>query len=319
MVLIAVKPKRSKGVRWGIARIDKRNWPQYNEELVVRGQFFLDVDWVESWDDELASMNNGKRGRPFVFPESLIELQAVWNQLVSLRSVEGITRRLVEFAKIPDFNDYSTINRRIRKIQPCFDLPKHGFCSTSTDGTGMKMHNAGEYRQVKYGPKKKRWIKVTITANPLTKDLLDLDVSMDGEGPSEPEIAMRHLENLYSFGITVDKFWGDGAFDVMELFNLLEKHNTESAIPPRDNAATKSNGSMRRAREVDEYKSKTWTEWTRDKQYGKRWLGTEGIISSVKEVFGETTRAKTTETACLEAGRKFWVYERMRKYAKAMA
>ena len=316
---VATKPKREKGKRWGKPRDDKRDWHSYSEELVMRGTFLLDMDWVESWDDELKAMNGGKRGRPFVFPESLIELQAVWNQLVSLRSVEGITRRLVEVAKIPDFNDYSTINRRVRKIQPCFDLPKHGFCSASTDGTGMKMHNAGEYRKVKYGGKKRRWIKVTITANPLTKDMLDLDVSMDNQGLSEPEVAMNHLQNLYSFGIQVDKFWGDGAFDVHELFNLLESHGTQSAIPPRDDASNHANGSMRRAREVIEYKSKNWEEWTRDKQYGKRWLGTEGIISSVKGVFGETTRAKTPETACLEAGRKFWAYEKIRKYAKASA
>ena len=316
---MAVKPKREKGVRWGKKREDKRVWPAYNEELVVRGRFLLDVEWVKSWDKELAKMNKGKRGAPFEFPESLIKLQAVWNQLVGVRQVEGITRDFVATAKIPDFNDYSTINRRIQKLDLTFELPKHGFCSISTDGTGMKMHNAGEYRQIKYGNKKKRWIEVVISANPFTKDLLNVDVNMDGEGRGEPEIAMQHLNSLWNKGITVDKFWGDGKFDVIDLFNLLEGHGTESAIPPRDNASDTANGSMRRAREVAEYKLKTWDDWARDKQYGKRWLGTEGIIASVKGVFGEHTRAKTAENACLEAARKFWAYEKMRKYAKVQA
>lgn len=314
---MATKPKHKKGERWGKKREDKRDWKKINEELVARGEFLLDFDWVQSWPDELEEMNKGKRGRPFEFPNSLIEQQAVWNQWVGVRQVEGITRQLVAVAKIPEFNDYTTINRRIQKIEPCFELPKHGFCSASTDGTGMKMHHAGEYRTMKYGGKKRRWIKVVITANPLTKDLLDLDVSMDGEGDSEPEIAMQHLNMLYSFGIDVDKFWGDGAFDVLDLFNLLEENGTESAIPPRDDASKNSNGSMRRVREVFEYQTKTWNEWTCDKQYGKRWLGTEGIFSAVKGIFGEHTRAKTPETACLEAKRKFWAYERMRKYAQA--
>jgi len=314
---MAVKPKHEKGERWGKKREDKRDWKKVNEELVVRGEFLLDVEWVTSWDEEVAIMNSGKRGRPFEFPESLIKLQAVWNQWVGVRGVEGITRKLVETAQLPEFNDYSTINRRVRKIQPCFALPKHGFCSASTDGTGMKMHNAGEYRQVKYGGKKRKWIKVVITANPLTKDLLDLDVRVEGEGNSEPELAMQHLQNLYNFGITVDKFWGDGAFDTHQLFNLLEQHNTESAIPPRDDASTKAHGSMRRSREVHEYKNKNWTDWTRNKSYGKRWLGTEGIFSAVKGIFGEHTRAKNPEYACLEAGRKFWAYETIRQYAKA--
>ena len=151
----------------------------------------------------------------------------------------------------------------------------------------------------------------------MTKDLLDLDVSLAGDEDSEPEVAMRHMNNLWSFGITIDKFWGDGAFDCIDLFNLLEQHGTESAIPIRDNASNKAHGSMRRAREVAEYQLQKWDDWAQGKQYGKRWLGTEGVISAVKGVFGEHTRAKTAENACREAGRKFWAYETMRKYAQA--
>lgn len=314
---MATKLKHKKGERWGKKREDKRDWKRVNEELVVRGEFLLDFEWIQSWDDELAGMNKGKRGRPYEFPESLIMQQAVWNQWVGVRQVEGITRRLVQVARLPEFNDYSTINRRVARIEPCFELPKRGFCSASTDGTGMKMHHAGEYRKIKYGGKQRKWIKVVITANPLTKDLLDLEVNIEGEGDSESEIAEQHMTNLRSFGIEIDKFWGDGSFDTIDLFNFLEKNDIESAIPPRDNASEKAHGSMRRAREVAEYQLLSWADWAREKQYGKRWLGTEGIISAVKGVFGEHTRAKTPETACLEAGRKFWAYEHMRKYAQA--
>lgn len=316
---MAVKPEHKKGKRWGNKREDKRDWKRVNEELVVRGKFLLDFDWVKSWSQELKEMNKGKRGCPFEFPKSLIEQQAVWNQWVGVRQVEGITRQLVSVAKLPGFNDYSTINRRIREIEPCFELPKHGFCSVSTDRTGMKMHHAGEYRRTKYGGKKRRWICVTISANPLTKDLLDLDVSIEGEAEPEPDVAMQHMSNLHGFGITIDKFWGDGSYDAIDLFNFLEVHGTESAIPPRDNASKNANGSMRRLREVFEYQTKNWDDWAYEKQYGKRWLGTEGIISAVKGVFGEHTRAKTVENACCEAARKFWAYERMRKYAQNKA
>ena len=268
---MATKPKREKGIRWGMPPIDKRDWPVYNEELVVRGVFLLDLKWVQSWPKEIEVMNEGKRGAPFTFPESLIEWQALLNQWVGVRGVEGVTRALVEKRLLPMYNDYSTINRRVRKIEPCFELPKHGFCSVSTDGTGMKMHHAGEYRHIKYGGSKRRFVRVVISANPFTKDLLDLEVSLDGEGQSEPEIAMQHMSNISSFGIEIDKFWGDGAFDSKELFNFLDHNCIQSAVPPRDSASNKADGSMRRAREVMEYKSKTWDEWAQAKQYGKRW------------------------------------------------
>jgi hypothetical protein len=312
------KPKHKPGERWGPKYVDRRDWTKTNEELVVRGEFLLDFDWVKSWPEELEEMNKRKRGRPYEFPESLIELQAVWNQWVGVRQVEGITRKLVEAGQLPTFDDYSTINRRIRKVDTTFELPKQGFCSVSTDGSGMKMNQAGEYKYDKYGRKKpKKWLRVVISANPLTKDLLDLNVHVEGEGPSEPEIAMQHLENLWSWNITVDKFWGDGAFDVLDLFNLLEQHSTESAIPPRENASRNANGSMRRVREVFEFQTQLWEDWVCEKSYGLRWLGTEGIFSAVKRIFGERTRAKTVENMCLEVKRRFWAYEKMRQYAKA--
>lgn len=314
---MATKPKRKKGEKWGPKFEDKRIWPEYNEQLVVRGEFLLDLDWVKSWNEELETMNKNKKGHPYEFPESLIHQQAVWNQWISLRGIEGMTRQVTKTAGIPDYNDYSTISRRIRKIDTSFQLPKHGFCSVSTDGTGMKMHQTGEYRTDKYGGKKRRWIKVVITANPLTGDLLDLDVSMDGEGQSEPDIAIQHMNNLWNYGIIIDKFWGDGSYDVIDLYNLLEEHHTESAIPPRDDASKNANGSMRRVREVFEYQTQEWDDWAISKSYGKRWLGTECIFSAVKRIFSENTRAKKPETACKEAERKFWAYETMRKYAQA--
>jgi len=243
------KRHKNDGKRWGKIFVDKRNWKVCNEDYVVRGEFLLDMDWIKSWDKELAEMNLGKIGSPYKFPESLIKLQAVWNQWVGVRQVEGVTRKLVEIAKLPKYNDFSTISRRVKKIDTSFELPNHGFCSACNDGSGMKMNEAGEYKYDKYGRKKpKKWLRVTISANPYTKDLLDLDVDIEGEGLSEPQVAIKHLKNLWSFGLTVDKFWGDGAYDVLELFNLLEEHSTESAIPPRDNASKNSNGSMRRVR-----------------------------------------------------------------------
>ena len=166
-VITMKKPKK----RWGKKKKYKRNWQKYNEELVRRGTFYLDFDWVKNWNRELKEMNENKVGAPYQYPESLIELQSLWLHFTDLRGVEGITRQVVEIGKLPEYNDFSTISRRVNKMSTKFDLPKDKDINCSTDLSGMKMNMSGEYFQEKYGDGKKKFIKVTITGNPYTKDV----------------------------------------------------------------------------------------------------------------------------------------------------
>lgn len=308
-------PKRE---RWGKKFEDKREWKVENEKYVVRGEFLLDLDFVKSWDKELEEMNRGKKGAPFQFPESFIELLGVWNQWVSTRGLQGITRRFQMYGLVPKEADYSTISIRIKKIGTSFELPKEGNISASTDGSGMKMTNRGDYKETKYGDGKKKFLRVTITADPYQKKLLDIDVCIDGEGDSEPEVAMSHLENLIAMGYDIDRFFGDGAFDVHDLFDLLCQHTIQSSIKIRKNASIdpEGKGSWNRKKEVLNYRKKKYKKWAKEKEYGRRWTGTEGIFSAVKGIFGENTRSKKIDNLIHEVKRKFWAYDKMCQYAK---
>ena len=42
---------------------------------------------------------------------------------------------------------------------------------------------------------------------------------------------------------------------------------------------------------------------------------TEGIFSAVKKIYGERVRAHKVENMCLEAKRKFWSYQVIKRYA----
>jgi len=53
----------------------RRYWCKYNEELVVRGTFYLDFSFVENWNEELQKMNDGKVRKPFKFPDGFIRWQ----------------------------------------------------------------------------------------------------------------------------------------------------------------------------------------------------------------------------------------------------
>ncbi len=307
----------AKQKRWGKKKIYARNWPVYNEEMVRRGMFYLDIEWVNSWDNEIIEMNKGKVGAQYQFPESLIKLQAVWLQLVDLRGVEGITRKVVEMGHIPKYNDFSTISRRVNAMSTNLELPDCKEIHVSTDLSGMKMNMSGEYFHSMYGKVRKKFIKVTISADPFTKDLLALDVSLEGEDLSETDVAMTHMAELEAQGCKVLCFWGDGKYDTHELFDFMDFYGIKSAVKIRKNAVVDPGGSVRRNIEVAKYKKLGYKKWAKQRKYGQRWVGTEGIFSAVKRKFGERTRSKKEDTMIRETKRKFWAYESIRKYAMA--
>jgi hypothetical protein len=73
--------------RWGKPHADRCDWPTYNEQLVVRGDFFLDRSPFEHWAGELAKMNRAKsggrkRGGRYRLPESFVRWLVIWKQLL---------------------------------------------------------------------------------------------------------------------------------------------------------------------------------------------------------------------------------------------
>ena len=79
-----------------------------------------------------------------------------------------------------------------------------------------------------------------------TKKLIAVDVKI-GE-VSEPKVAVKHIKLLKEKGIKLKKFYGDGAYDTNEIFNVIG--DAESAIKIRKNATTyRCRGSMRRRRQ----------------------------------------------------------------------
>lgn len=307
------KPKK----RWGKKKKYPQNWHNYNEELVRRGTFYLDFEWVKNWNNELIEMNKNKVGAPYKFPNSLIELQAVWLEFTDLRGVEGITRKVVEITKVPEYNCFSTICRRVNMLSLKFDLPKDKDIYCATDMSGVKMNMSGEYFEKLYGDGKKKFIKVTLTANPYTKDIYEIDVAIEGEELSEPDVAMTHMAELDAMGYNILKFWGDGRYGTHELFDFLDYYYIKSAVKLAQNAIVDPGGSVRRGIEVKKFHDLGYEKWAEETSYGMRWTGTEGIFSAVKRKFGERVRAKKEINMLRAAKRKFWAYEKIRKYAKA--
>ncbi|MEM4058738.1 MAG: hypothetical protein QXZ12_08485 [Thermoplasmata archaeon] len=67
-----------KNKRWRKHYNKKRIWPKYNNQLVIKGEFYLNINFLKHWDDELKEMNKGKKSI-LKFPDSFIKWMAVWH------------------------------------------------------------------------------------------------------------------------------------------------------------------------------------------------------------------------------------------------
>lgn len=286
-----------------------------NERLVKRGEYLLGLDFIQNWEEELIQMNFGKRGAPYQFPNSLIELQAVWHaKRIPCRMIEGISRKLAAIGQIPSYNDYTTANRRINRLACKLALPNGNNLTLFSDGTGLQVIESGEYLREKYGKKNRRWVQVIILGDPKTKEPVSFEVNLIQD--SELDSAKQQLAELLNKNTKIDYFGGDGSYDQIALWNWLVYNRIEPIIKPDKNAITPS-GSRERDKNTQERNLLGYDLWAREHGYGYRWPATEGIFSAVKRIFGEQIHARSEKGIIQEAKIKFWAYQRMKRYGEA--
>ena len=228
---------------------------------------------------------------------------------------------MVDLGIIPYYGDYTTIWYRIHEKKPDLDISGMEYAEIGTDGTGMKTNNAGSYRTAKYGDPdagKRKHLVVIVTADVRTKRIIGIESHVEGTGPSEPETASRHIREAVMKGVRVKGFYGDGAFDVNDLFTLLHITGTDPIIKIRKNASTeRCRGSKYCRKAIREYREKGYRSWAAENNYGMRWPGTEGIFSAVKRKFGENCVSRSPEGLEAEGYQRFWTYDYINQRAKS--
>lgn len=300
--------------RWGRKFIDRRDWKVTNEQLVQQGVYFLAPDFIEGWNNELAMMNEGKCGAQFQFPTSLIELQALWHaKRIPYRMIEGMTRDLVGFGQLPEYNDYSTVNRRINKLAFKLALPQGNNIVVFSDGTGLQAVAGGEYLREKYGKKNRRWVQLIILGDAQTHEPISYEVHLIPE--SEAKSTERQLVTLLKNDVPIITAGGDGAMDNKHLWNFCEEQGLAPIIKPDKNALENTDCEGRN----DEVKLRNklgYKKWARKRKYGQRWPATEGIFSATKRIFGEQLFATSDQGMLQEAACKIWAYQRLKRAGK---
>ena len=168
--------------RWGKKYKDKRNWREYNEKLVARGEAYISLDFIETQDKDLEKLNRGKVGAPYVYPECLMVFLAYLHVLLNIdyRGLKGFLRglsRLISF----DVPDYTTICRRVNKvaieIKKTLISYKDKEVVVYLDSSGAKVTNRGEWTRQKWKVRR-GWIKVHIAVDDQNKQVVGIETIM---------------------------------------------------------------------------------------------------------------------------------------------
>ncbi len=291
----------------------KRDWSRVNENLVSRGEVLLELSWVSSWNDELKHMNQGKRGRPFAFPDSLVRfvegLRAALG--MPLRQLEGLLTAISRFLPLKP-PDYSTIWHRLRRTYIQLEPPPLGSDDgwvLSCDSTGIKISNRGEWLREKWHIQK-GWIKAHIAVEVRSGAIVGIAVSDERAVDAQflPDLVRQAQAVLPG---PVKRGLADGAYDTRDNFDFLSEEGIEAGIKIRLNASRKLKGaSMARPNAALERERLGEEGWARRYEYNKRWR-CETTISAVKRIFGETIMSRRTDMMLREATLKFVQYNTM--------
>ena len=282
---------------------DKRDWKEYNANLVKRGEFYINPRFLDTWIKEIKELNQNKIGQPFMYPTSMIEFLAILHSKgFDYRALEGVmkalSKRLGNFPVI----SFSQIRRRVLKLEIKFN-PRSDNLIVGIDGTGVKVTNRGEWMRQKWKVRR-GWIKVVIMGD--TQGNI-VDIRIGNEDLDERSSARGMIRKNKKH---IKKALMDGLHDCEDTFDLLDKENIEAGIKIRSNASEKGYGA--RPREVKKYKEQDYEDWFREKDYGMRWPSSECIFSGEKRIFGESVTSHKKRNMYKEAKLKFWAYQQLK-------
>jgi len=269
-------------------------WSVYNQSLVRRGEILLGFDVIDNWDIELKEMNKDKVGEPYHYPNTFLLLLGYAKVYFHLpyRQTEGIAQGHAH-GKVPSIPDYSTISRRINKLDikveddySSKEINDDDYIIIAVDSTGIKVTNRGQWMRDKWHVKKKGYLKIHLSVNVRNKKILSMKVTDEHVHDSKtlPELVDDTIKSNRQ--ITVCKLLADGAYDSNDNFRRLSDNGILPCIKVRKNARVKlkTNHILRNLSVLAQRNDVQ--KWKDSVSYGHRWM-VETVFSSLKRMFGE--------------------------------
>lgn len=287
----------SSGTQYKTSRII--NWHDYNQALVNRGSitFWVHKDIADTW---FFHGNKTGRGNFKTYSDSAIQtclmLKAVFH--LTLRESEGFVNSVFQLMEIHLLSpDYSSLSKRARVLQ--VEIPRRfpdGPVDVVFDSSGLKIYGEGEWKVREYGAGKRRtWRKLHVAATPANWDYVAVELTAESVGDSQ--VLLQLLNQLGEK--TINRGYGDGAYDTRNSYDAINAHGGEAVIPPRDNAAYWKKGHPRN-QAVAECRKADRKTWKINAGYHFRSLA-ETAIYRFKKLIGSCLSARLPENQGTEA------------------
>lgn len=286
----------------------QRHWGKYNEQLVQRGEILVRLDVLRDWQQQVTKMNQGKRGRPFLYPTNLMLLFGMIRAAFRLpyRQLEGLARGFRRFAQIPA-PDYTTFSLRLPKLRftPEPQLNPNEPVVLAVDSSGVKLTNQGHWRQ----QQRRGWVKIHVAVDVQTKQVLSVRLS---PGQVHDTRYFYELIKEAQGQAPIERVLADSAYDSRKNFALLRRHRIEAGINLKGNSTLAWHyvqGRIPRGARADAVRrwQQGYQRWKEQVGYGQRQV-VESFFSAFKRMFGEWVQSRSRLKILQELRLKVWLY-----------
>ena len=212
--------------------VHKRDWKQYNKNLVHRGKinFWIKPAAINNWK----AKKKKKNGHPFVFSNELIKAMSYirFKFHLSLRETEGFFQSLTALVKLlSKVPCYTQLCRRMKCLKlPVELLEKKNITDIVLDTTGLRVYGEGEWRAEKYGGKKS-WKKLHLAMDPESGKLMLAEITDEYVHDTTYLEKVLKRSNCRSGKVLID-----GIADSRRCYRLSKTYNKTLLTPPKKGA-----------------------------------------------------------------------------------
>lgn len=279
-------------------RYRTRNWKEYNPALAQRGSLtlWIDADVATTWKANKDGRDGrfcGQRIYADLAIETVLRVGKVFRQ--PLRQTQGLVESVFVLMGLDlPVPDYSTLCRRRRRlnvtVEPTLGREPVHFL---IDSSGLKVMGEGEGKVRTWGKEKRRkWIKLHIGMDARTGQITAARVTEANadDGSQLPDL-------LAATPGRVDKAGGDGAYDYVNNYRVIQERGAEPIIPARLGAVLRPEPEATARNTVVSRMEALWDEktgdarWKSESGYHRRSLS-EALFSRWKRVLGPEVRAR---------------------------